>query len=75
MHGLSEENLAKRKVVYIDIANDAIASSDYHPDRDPKTFVSAKTGRGPLDGPEWWKVRRPAPLLSLSFFVCVCNNR
>ena len=52
VHELEDKKLKKRSVVRIDIANDPVASADYKPDQDPKTFKSEKTGRGPLTG-EW----------------------
>ena len=52
VHELEDKKLKKRSVVHIDIANDPVASADYKPDQDPKTFKSEKTGRGPLTG-EW----------------------
>lgn len=54
--GLSEEELLQRKVIRIDIAGDAI--NDMKPDRDPRTFVSQKTGRGNLSD-EWWNDHSP----------------
>ncbi|XP_071537193.1 phosphatidylinositol transfer protein beta isoform-like isoform X1 [Panulirus ornatus] len=54
-HELSGEKLRLREVVTIDIANDPVKTSDYKPDEDPSKFKSEKTGRGPLQGPEWWK--------------------
>lgn len=59
VHELSPEKLKTREVVYIDIANDPIPSSDYKPDLDPTTFKSEKTGRGPLTGPKWWLNQKP----------------
>lgn len=35
--------------MYIDIANDEIASKDYKRELDPALYRSTKTGRGPLD--------------------------
>lgn len=52
VHNLSEDELKKRKVVNIDIANDHVDPGDYKPDEDPAKFHSEKTGRGPL-GPNW----------------------
>ncbi|XP_038055386.1 protein retinal degeneration B-like isoform X2 [Patiria miniata] len=37
-----------RLIEFIDMVKDPISSSDYKKDEDPKTFVSKKTGRGPL---------------------------
>uniref|UniRef100_A0A0K0EKU8 Phosphatidylinositol transfer protein n=1 Tax=Strongyloides stercoralis TaxID=6248 RepID=A0A0K0EKU8_STRER len=49
-HGLSKEELAKREVVMINIANDNefLNSADIHDDTRPSIFKSSKTGRGPL---------------------------
>ena len=55
VHRLSPEELAIRKVSYIDIVNDRVTSSDYKVDEDPAKFESKKTGRGPLA--KDWKVR------------------
>uniref|UniRef100_A0A915DHQ0 Phosphatidylinositol transfer protein N-terminal domain-containing protein n=1 Tax=Ditylenchus dipsaci TaxID=166011 RepID=A0A915DHQ0_9BILA len=51
-HGLSQEMLAKREVVNINIANDHefLNSSDLKPETSPSLVMSAKTGRGKLDG-------------------------
>lgn len=50
---ISDEDLKKRNVHIIDIANDHIESKDYKKDEDPKLFKSEKTGRGPLTDPLW----------------------
>ena len=55
VHELQDKKLKKRSVVHIDIANDPVASADFKPDEDPKTFKSCKTGRGPLTRD--WRVR------------------
>lgn len=49
-HNLSKEELAKREVVHIDIANDKefLAAADVKPETSPSLYVSKKTGRGPL---------------------------
>lgn len=52
-HRLTKEQLNKREVVVIDIANDSIQSSDYKESEDPTKFKSQKTGRGPLVGKDW----------------------
>ena len=54
-HRLTPEELAKREVIYIDIANDQVKSGDYKVEEDPAKFKSEKTGRGPLA--KDWKVR------------------
>ncbi|XP_077302137.1 phosphatidylinositol transfer protein vib [Arctopsyche grandis] len=59
VHELPPEKLKNREVVYIDIANDPIPSSDYKPDLDPTTFKSVKTGRGPFTGNKWWMNQKP----------------
>lgn len=53
VHELPADKLKSREVIYIDIANDPVQSSDYKPDEDPTKFKSQKTGRGPLVGPSW----------------------
>lgn len=53
VHELPPEKLKAREVIHIDIANDAVTPADYKPDEDPTKFKSAKTGRGPLVGPDW----------------------
>lgn len=53
VHELSPDKLKIREVVHIDIANDPVASADYKEDEDPTKFKSQKTGRGPLQGPNW----------------------
>ncbi|XP_050548688.1 phosphatidylinositol transfer protein alpha isoform isoform X4 [Daktulosphaira vitifoliae] len=50
VHELPPEKLKHRDVQMIDIGNDAVSSSDYKEDEDPKKFQSKKTGRGPLCG-------------------------
>ncbi|KAJ8956122.1 hypothetical protein NQ318_016577 [Aromia moschata] len=53
VHELTPDKLKQREVVFIDIANDPVASSDYKEEEDPTKFKSRKTGRGPLIGPGW----------------------
>jgi len=53
VHRLTPEELKKREIVYIDIANDTVRPGDYKPEEDPTKFKSEKTGRGPLQGS--WK--------------------
>ncbi|CAF0863524.1 unnamed protein product [Brachionus calyciflorus] len=55
---LSKDQLNKREVVYIDIANDPISSADYSESEDPTKFFSKKTGRGNLQ-PDWRKTTKP----------------
>jgi len=67
---LSPEDLAKREVITIDVANDPIEQKDYKREEDPKLYHSEKTGRGPLKG-DWIKTCTPAmtcyKLLSIEF--------
>lgn len=49
---LPTDLLAKREIIYIDIANDPVLPADYKAEEDPSKFVSTKTGRGPLKG-DW----------------------
>lgn len=49
---LSKDQLKKREIVRIDIANDRIHPSDYSETEDPTKFLSKKTGRGLLL-PNW----------------------
>ncbi|XP_059098478.1 phosphatidylinositol transfer protein alpha isoform-like [Tigriopus californicus] len=57
VHQLTKEQLAQRKVVHIDIANDPVLASDYKKKEDPTQFTS-KGGRGPLGG-DWRKTVQP----------------
>uniref|UniRef100_A0A131XKI7 Putative phosphatidylinositol transfer protein n=1 Tax=Hyalomma excavatum TaxID=257692 RepID=A0A131XKI7_9ACAR len=58
VHELPPEKLKIREVDFIDIACDPVMPRDYKEDEDPSTFVSKKTGRGPLkDG--WMKTCKP----------------
>ncbi|XP_045469294.1 phosphatidylinositol transfer protein alpha isoform isoform X2 [Harmonia axyridis] len=52
VHQLSNDKLKQREVVFVDIANDTVPSSDYKKEEDPTLFRSQKTGRGPLTG-DW----------------------
>ena len=54
VHELDVEQLEKRSVVKIDIANDPVDAKDYKQDEDPKIYKSEKTGRGPLS--ENWQM-------------------
>ena len=54
VHRLTPEELKKREIIYIDIANDKVSSGDYKPEEDPTKFRSEKSGRGPLQGK--WRV-------------------
>jgi hypothetical protein len=48
VHELDKKKLKERTVVPIDIANDPVNAADFKKDEDPSSFVSEKTGRGPL---------------------------
>lgn len=71
VHELPPDKLKMREVDVIDIAGDPVmprdgrrrhagcgAGEDYKQDEDPSTFVSQKTGRGPLKG-DWMKTVNP----------------
>ncbi|XP_020914783.1 phosphatidylinositol transfer protein alpha isoform [Exaiptasia diaphana] len=52
-HNLTQRELASRKIISIDIANNCeVPPGDYKENEDPSTFHSIKTGRGPL-GKDW----------------------
>eukprot|EP00112_Aurelia_sp_Birch-Aquarium-sp1_P008649 Seg1958.3 transcript_id=Seg1958.3/GoldUCD/mRNA.D3Y31 product="Phosphatidylinositol transfer protein alpha isoform" protein_id=Seg1958.3/GoldUCD/D3Y31 len=53
-HTLTDSELGKRTVDFIDIVNDPISSNDYKAEEDPSKFKSEKTGRGPLSGSDWY---------------------
>lgn len=59
-HCLSPELLAKREVVFVDIANDQeyLHRTDITPETTPSQFHSEKTGRGPLVG-KWMETVEP----------------
>ncbi|KAH3857514.1 hypothetical protein DPMN_100123 [Dreissena polymorpha] len=59
IHDLQGEDLQKRNVTIIDIANDPVSSKDYKKEYDPKLYKSAKTGRGPLDKKDWISTVEP----------------
>jgi len=71
-HNLRKEDLAKREVVHIDIANDHefLNSNDIKPETSPSLFMSQKTGRGRLFG-NWRETCEPVmcayKLVSLHF--------
>lgn len=54
VHQLTGDELKKRNVVYINIA-DKVHRNDYKPEDDPERFHSVKTGRGPLLHNEPWQ--------------------
>ena len=51
-HKLSADELAARKLEYLDIATERIPDYKYKESEDPCKFQSEKTGRGPLT-PNW----------------------
>jgi len=53
--GLTEDELRKRKVEFLNIADDEVKMVK---GEDPTTFHSEKTGRGPL-APDWYKNTEP----------------
>jgi len=59
-HGLTTEELARREVVMINIANDRefLNAADIQENTRPSTFQSQKTGRGPLIG-NWKEEVKP----------------
>ena len=59
VHQLTGDELKKRQIIYINIA-DKVSRSDYKPEDDPEKFQSKKTGRGPLLSSEpWFKTCQP----------------
>jgi len=59
VHQLPPDELKKRHVIYINIA-DKVSRHDYKPEDDPEKFKSTKTGRGPLLHNEpWFKTCQP----------------
>lgn len=54
VHQLTGDELKKRNVIYINIA-EKVSSGDYKPEYDPEKFKSEKTGRGPLLSTEAWQ--------------------
>lgn len=54
-HGLDAADLKRRRVDVVDIVADEYPADKYKEEEDPKVFVSAKTGRGPL-GDDWVKI-------------------
>jgi len=49
---LNQDELEKRRVMWLDIANDKVV--DNPPEREPSEYFSEKTGRGRLQG-KWWE--------------------
>ena len=59
VHQLTADELKKRNVVYINIA-DKVHRNDYKPEDDPEKFQSKKTGRGPLlHSDKWYETCQP----------------
>lgn len=54
VHQLTGDDLKKRHIVYINIA-DPVNRHDYKSEDDPEKFKSQKTGRGPLNHNEPWQ--------------------
>jgi len=46
---LSGSDLRNRLVDFIDIVRDQLVGADYVPEEDPSSYISQKTGRGPLE--------------------------
>uniref|UniRef100_A0A915BKB4 Phosphatidylinositol transfer protein n=1 Tax=Parascaris univalens TaxID=6257 RepID=A0A915BKB4_PARUN len=59
-HGLSDEELERRDVVHINIANDNeyLSRADIKPETSPALFVSKRTARGPLKN-NWQETVEP----------------
>ncbi|KAF6201254.1 hypothetical protein GE061_005701 [Apolygus lucorum] len=55
VHGLPPEKLKLREVVYVDVGREPLNNKD---SKDPKKFVSQKTGRGPFTG-NWSETAKP----------------
>jgi len=63
-HNLPAELLAKRQIVYIDISSmEGLSKGDVKDDQNPNTFVSEKTGRGPLAEGRWWEKQHNCPVM------------
>ena len=58
VHKLNQQELIKRTIEKIDIANDVYDPKDYKESEDPRKFKSEKTGRGPLEG-KWQQQQDP----------------
>ncbi|CAF1269069.1 unnamed protein product [Adineta steineri] len=59
VHQLTGDELKKRNIVYINIA-DKVKPADYKEEDDPEKFKSTKTGRGPLlSNGTWYKDCQP----------------
>lgn len=51
-HALTPDELANRKLEYLDISTERVPDYKYKESEDPSKFKSSKTGRGPLT-PNW----------------------
>lgn len=74
VHQLSEEQLAKRDVIVVDIAEPEGSESGRAADEDPAQFRSARTGRGPLQPGHWFRPggqRQQQPLICVYKLVTV----
>jgi Phosphatidylinositol transfer protein len=61
VHVLSDDDLARREVVYVDVVTDEIGADKYKESEDPMLFRSEKTGRGPLKA--GWQRRGDTPVM------------
>lgn len=68
---LSDEILAQRQVELIDILTGYVDPAKYKPEEDPATYVSQKTGRGPLK--EGW-INTTQPIMC-SYKLCAVEFR
>ena len=73
IHELSKDQLQKRDVVIIDIA-DPVSRNDYKPDEDPTKYVSEKTRRGPLRNEAGKKWQHTATPVMTCYKVCICSK-
>lgn len=55
VHQLSEEQLAKRDVIVVDIAEPEGSESGRSAEEEPAQFRSTRTGRGPLQPGQWFR--------------------
>nr|VZI39340.1 unnamed protein product [Spirometra erinaceieuropaei] len=63
-HNLPQDLLAQRKIVYVDISSRAgLGANDCKPNEEPTTYVSVKTGRGPLPEGRWWEKEHNCPVM------------
>lgn len=72
-HHLSSEELAVRKLEYLDISTERIPDYKYKESEDPCKFKSTKTGRGPLTSN--WKVCIHIKLYSINSLLFVLFQR